>query len=454
MRIPHAKLIILPFIVSVLLCSFACGDEVYGDFTYTISEGSVTITGYTGAGGEVAIPVEIESLPVKVIGNEAFLEKAEITAILIPEGITHIGDLAFAGVMWIRELVLPDTLETIGSRAFERLLYASTVSFGSGLKKIGPGAFGYIGTRWITLPEGLEEIGDNAFGGSFEIRQVTIPSTVTKLGEGIVLNCSRLEIIEVSEDNQHFASHNGVLFNKDYTRLLAYPSGRYSNTYTVPEGVTDIGPKAFFRTLSLKYLNLPSSLKRIKDFAFFRCGSLRPMELPDGLVEIGPFAFGNCSAFESMTVPDTVAIIGENAFTDCGRLRELIFMGDRPFAPDNILESSEYCTVFYMLGSNGWDSLFANRTPILYSAGIWVGADKVFLQDWLWLDWFGRFHMSTHGWTYQENIEWLYPAGDDSSGFHFFDQNAQTWNWTSDRVFPYIYQFAPQSQWILLSNRP
>jgi hypothetical protein len=89
-------------------------------FTYTNNGTGLTITGYTGTGGNVVIPATIGGLPVTQIGNEAFKGKTSIT------GIT-----------------LPDSVTTIGYEAFYRCEYLATVSFGSGVTTIGDWAFGH-----------------------------------------------------------------------------------------------------------------------------------------------------------------------------------------------------------------------------------------------------------------------------------------------------------------------
>ncbi len=451
MRISRLQSYALSFLASVLPATFTVGDEVYGDFTYTVSEGAITITGYTGNGGSVVIPSEIETLPVKIIGAQAFRNNKDISAISIPEGITHIDELAFDGVKFVKDLTLPDSLETIGAHAFARMYSTETISFGSKLKQITDGAFAYFGARIVELPEGLEYIGDRAFSGSPELIKLTIPSSVTHIGEGLTYNCKEMEIVEVSENNPYYASLNGVLFSKDFTHLMGYPTGRWDISYTIPEGVREIDALAFHTTYRLRNVEFPSTLAHIHRGAFFSCTHISSIDLPDGLLEIGEAAFGVCDALKSVTIPASVTNMGEKAFMDCPQLGELIFIGNRPTAAENILESSDGCVVFYKFGSTGWESMFANRWPIPYSANIWEGAEDGFV-NWLELDWFGRFHVSRHGWTYQEDIEWIYPAGENPSSFYFFDQTAQIWSWTSELVYPIAYQISPPHGWIHLTN--
>ena len=68
---------------------------VQAQFNYTTNNGTITITGYTGPGGAVAIPATINGLPVTRIGDYAFYNKSSLTSVTIGNGVTSIGDHAF-----------------------------------------------------------------------------------------------------------------------------------------------------------------------------------------------------------------------------------------------------------------------------------------------------------------------------------------------------------------------
>ena len=88
------------------------------DFVYEVDGGKVTITDYTGAGGDVMVPSMIDGLPVTTIGDNAFCYCTGLTSITLPEGCTTIGYYAFSGCTGLTSITLPDGC-SIGEGAFE-----------------------------------------------------------------------------------------------------------------------------------------------------------------------------------------------------------------------------------------------------------------------------------------------------------------------------------------------
>ena len=86
-------------------------------FGYSITNGTVTITKYTGNGGAVTIPARINSLPVTEIGRETFADRTNLTSVVIPDGVAVIGEFAFAGSS-LATVVIGNCLVSIREGAF------------------------------------------------------------------------------------------------------------------------------------------------------------------------------------------------------------------------------------------------------------------------------------------------------------------------------------------------
>ena len=98
--------------------------------------------------------------------------------------------------------------------------------------------------KTIVFPDTLKSIGDYAFYGS-AIESVTVPASVETIGDGAFSSCQALKAINVDSGNSKYSSLDGVLFSKDKSRLICYPSGKTEASYTVRLGVSVIEAAAF-----------------------------------------------------------------------------------------------------------------------------------------------------------------------------------------------------------------
>ncbi len=202
----------------------------------------------------------------------------------------------------------------------------------------------------LTIPETYKDkpvtgIGDRAFVVSNKLTEIVIPDSVTTIGEwaftcenlkSVTLGKSvrdinsytfseslSLESVCVSKENPYFVSdENGVLFNKEKTKLVFAPR-TISGSYKVPDSVTTIGGWAFGGCENLTNLTLPSGLETIENHAFVICRKMSINGIPDSVRVIDRQAFSHCAALESVTIPEGVTEIGELAFRGCTSLKNV-----------------------------------------------------------------------------------------------------------------------------------
>lgn len=196
-------------------------------------------------------------------------------------------------------------------------------------------------------------IGDGAFSNCESMTYVTIPDSVTKIGVNPFEGCVSLKSIYTSPDSLYFATIDGVLFRKADNALISYPVGNESLTYTIPQGITSIGDRAFYACIFLINVSIPDSVAQIGANPFAACVALKEISLsyenpyfavadgvlfqkadkalisypagsnsltytiPQGISTIGDYAFFGCAFLTSVTIPDSITTIGNNAFRAC-----------------------------------------------------------------------------------------------------------------------------------------
>ena len=403
---------------------------------YTIPNGATTIGTnaftYCSSLPSVTIPNSVTS-----IGADAFSSCHSLAGVTIGNGVTSIGDYAFldcpglTSVYFLGNAPSPSTDLTVFSGDTN-----ATVDFLSGTTGWG-GTFdglptplwvpfnyttnsgtititGYIGRdATAAIPDVINglpvtSIGGYGFAGA-SLTSVTIPSSVTNIGERAFQGCSGLTAITVDVLSSSYSSADGVLFDKAETTLVLYPQGKAGASYTIPNSVTAIGGYAFWGC-SLTSVTIPDSVTSIGESAFEQCYGLTGVTIPSAVTNIGESAFADCMRLTSVAIPNnvtsiegwtfydcsgltnatignSVTTIGDTAFMSCSLtsitipksvtyidfdafaeegLRAAYFQGNAPglgsyvFSDDNV-------TVYYLAGTTGWGSTFGGRPAVLWS---------------------------------------------------------------------------------------
>jgi hypothetical protein len=128
-----------------------------------------------------------------------------------------------------------------------------TVIIEQGVTHIGNLAFQEcVGIVSVAIPDSVSSIGEGTFAGCSSLKTVTIPEGLTGIGERAFENCVAMQSVFVKDGNRHFLSDDGILFNKDKTCIMCFPAGRTGH-YTAPDSVTHIGNEAFCGSSSIRY---------------------------------------------------------------------------------------------------------------------------------------------------------------------------------------------------------
>lgn len=182
--------------------------------TYEISDGYVTITGYSGNELNLVIPQSIEGYPVTAIGEQAFYW-SDIKSIGLPEGLTVIGREAFAGCNGLSSVVIPDSVKTMEKGAFYQCSNLKKVTVSKGITKITEATFAYCSKlNNVALPESVKKVENLAFFGCTGLLKIRVPKSVTEIGELAFFASNSSLVLKVKKSSyaHKFAKTQGISF--------------------------------------------------------------------------------------------------------------------------------------------------------------------------------------------------------------------------------------------------
>lgn len=287
-------LILITTIIFLVACGNSSGKTeenlIYRDILIGEEVVAYEIIGHKdGLGSNITLPTTFATAehgqkPITKIGVDAF-RSSNIKKITIPEGYTEISDGAFLNSLKLEEVIFNEksNLTIIGKNAFRFTTNLQKIKIPKSVKIIDEHAFsGALSLSSVIFEEGssLEEIGNNAFAETNALKAIKIPSSVKNIGVSVFYDSKKLEAINVDEANQYYTSVEGVLYNKDKTGLVIYPSGKKQKEYQVLDSATEILKNAFYGNLYLEKIVLPNNLLIINEFSFARTKVLSKIVIP------------------------------------------------------------------------------------------------------------------------------------------------------------------------------
>ncbi|MCX6895469.1 MAG: leucine-rich repeat domain-containing protein [Verrucomicrobia bacterium] len=243
------------FRLLVLLLGLLLPAVGQAQFRFTTNNGAITITLYTGSGGEVIIPAMTNGLPVTSIGDSVFQNKFSLTSVTIPNSVTNIGNSAFNN-SGLCQVVIPSSITRFGDSAFSECGNLTNVILSEGLTGVGSAAFKYCSS----LPN------------------VVIPNSFTSIKGAAFYGCIRMTSV------------------------------------VIPDSVTNIEWEAFRYCSSLTNVTFGTSVKSIYLAAFLFCSSLTSVTIPDSVTNIEESAFGACENLSHIYFKGNAPVIGPNVF--------------------------------------------------------------------------------------------------------------------------------------------
>ena len=309
-----------------------------------------------------------------------YINNEKVTTLVIPEGVDTIKSLAFQGAP-ISSFVFPESLVYVAEDAFSGSIWWENLPQGSiyagkiFLEYVDYGE-DYVGEKetHIDIKEGTKIIAPRAFAYS-SLTSITIPNSVTEVGGGVFYHCRNLKSVVLSENMTSLPMGTNKT-NNGWVDYGFFEGCELLESITIPNSVTSIGNRAFAECTALTSITIPNSVTEVGGGVFYgcsslksvvlsenmtslpignkkeswgesyyygffeRCSSLTSIEIPNSVTEIGSSAFNNCTSLTSITIPNSVTEVGGGVFYGCESLQSVVL--------------SENMTSLPMGTNNGW----------------------------------------------------------------------------------------------------
>jgi len=347
----HSQILNNFFISGTTLMKYRGSEE-----KVAIPEG-ITVIGEKAFAGNEAIGKVILPQSIKEIREEAFTDCLLLQTINLREGLEYIGESAFENCVKLIRADLPESLTIIEKSAFNRCRKLNEVFFGSGVKEIRNLAFyGCNSLKNVQLPEKLESIGDMAFYKCLSLTEIHLQKSLGKLGNN-VFTASGIKSAEINCD----LIECGTDIFSECNKLRKLTFG---------EGVKEVFDKFAFKCPSLKYVNLPTSIECIGRNAFedsiymkdktqsaeishiFMDGTnfSGDIIIPEGVTAIAGGAFYGNTQVTAITLPKSLKRIGLRSFCGCTSLKNVIIPSSITALEEGVFA---YCTSLETVESYG-----------------------------------------------------------------------------------------------------
>lgn len=272
------------------------------------------------------------------IGKASFKNCTRLASVSIGNSILSIESEAFYGCSGLNKVIVNDIAAWCGivfsdglsnPLIYAKHLYSDAnteikdLTIPNTVSHIGNSTFhSCVGLNSVTIPNSVTSIGDYAFYGCIGLKDITIPNSVSYIGFYTFKECNGLEKVIVGD----IESWCRITFYGWYSNPLEYAHHLFSDENTeitslvIPSSITNIGNYVFSGYSSLSSVTIPNSVTSIGKGSFDGCSGLVSVTIPNSVTNIGNFAFSYCTGLTTVTIPNSVASIGASSFQYCAGL--------------------------------------------------------------------------------------------------------------------------------------
>ena len=316
----------------------------YSNEGFGLADGEAIISGINHGTipAEVVIPEKVTINDVEYtvarIHREAFAYNSTITSVTLPAGLKYIDNYAFSQCQNLAEIKgFPEKLDYVGHATFNGTKWLTNLkeTAPTGFYLIGGWVLGYVGEmpetltfpnnsigicdcfatrisynnsysiKKVVLNEGLKYINYDAFEYFIGLTEMNIPASLEVVEDEAFDCCYNIEQYTVAEGNANFSAVDGILYNKEQTKLILYPGGKADTNVVVNENVTEI-----------------------EEYAFYGAQYIKSLTIPEGITSIPSQAIRGMGSLETVILPSTVNHFGFGIFVQCNKLKDIVLYAE------------------------------------------------------------------------------------------------------------------------------
>ena len=277
---------------------------------------------------------------VTKIGDSAFEKCSGLESINLPNSFPKIGSKAFSECSSLTSISIPNSVTSIGDYAFYCCSSLSNIDISGSITSIGDNAF-YKCTslKSANLPNSLSSIGLCAFQDCSELTSVYISKSLTEIGNYAFTGCENLTRVDISDIEAWLK----IKFTTSDSNPLAlahhlFLNGAEVKYLTIPNSISKIGNYAMFYCTGLENVTIPESVTEIGTSAFAGCG-IKNLNLPKTLTQIGSSAFGVCSEIKEVFYNAENCTTPKNGFVfSADRIQTIVIGKDVKSMPADLFQ--------------------------------------------------------------------------------------------------------------------
>ena len=265
--------------------------------------------------------IDLSSTKITKISKYLFNSCYGLQTVILPNSLTEICEGAFQNTA-ITQFIFPRNTEIIGAKAFMGCIKLQKINLTETKTKIiHKFAFANCPSlKRFVFSSSLEKIGKFAFNGT-NIRRFNLPKTIKSIGPS-ALSSLNLSKIVIPEENKLFNVNGSILFTKNYSTILSWPSME-NVTINIPETTEKLDYGSFIYSQAHK-IELPSSLKEISNYCF-AFSQIESINFPENITKLGNYSFFGCKQLKDINLSLTnIKTIPKKCFANCSNLETII----------------------------------------------------------------------------------------------------------------------------------